>query len=180
MQVKIHYHRPPDRTTIFENELVHADDDVVITIMRATPLPRPMVINGRTVFEDGAPAIWFTFPDADYDVGRFHTRDGSFTGIYANILTPVKFVSPTEWQTTDLFVDVWLDADGSAHILDQEELQEAVEHGWVELDVAEKAQRTARKLVADHESGTWPPQVVYDWPLERILRTLRTTFRNPV
>jgi predicted RNA-binding protein associated with RNAse of E/G family len=166
--VKIHYHRPPDRTTIFENELVHAADDVVITIMRATSLARPMVINGKTVFEDGAPAVWFTFPDADYDLGRFHTRDGTFTGIYGNILTPVKFVSATEWQTTDLFVDIWLDADGSAHILDEDELQEAVEHGWIEHRTAEKAQLTARKLIADHERGTWPPRVVYDWPLERV------------
>jgi predicted RNA-binding protein associated with RNAse of E/G family len=177
MQVKIHYHRPPDRTTVFENELVHTSDDVVITIMRATPLARPMIVNGKTVFEDGAPAVWFTFPDTDYDVGRFHLRDGAFTGIYANILTPVNFVSPTEWQTTDLFVDVWVDLDGSVQILDEDELQEAVERGWVDRQTAENAARTAQRLVNRHRNGTWPPQVVYDWPLERIVRT---TFRNSV
>jgi predicted RNA-binding protein associated with RNAse of E/G family len=166
--VKIHYHRPPNRTTIFENELVYANDDVVVTIMRATPLPRPMIVNGKTVFEDGAPAVWFTFPDTDYDVGRFHTRDGTFTGIYANILTPVQFVSTTEWRTTDLFVDVWVDADGSAHILDEDELAEAVTRGWIEHEAAEQVRRTAHKLVTDYKRGTWPPQVVYDWPLERV------------
>jgi len=168
MQVKIHYHRPPDRTTIFQNELVYANDDVVITIMRATPLPRPVVVNDKTVLEDGAPAVWFTFPLADYDIGRFHTRDGQFTGIYANILTPVKFVSSTEWETTDLFVDVWLDVDGSVQVLDEDELLEAVESGWVDVETAERARRTAQRLVIDHGNGTWPPQVVYDWPLERI------------
>ncbi len=179
MQVKIHYHRPPDRITIFENELVYANDDVVITVMRATPLPRPMVIDNKTVFEDGAPAIWFTFPDADYDVGRFHTREGMFTGIYANVLTPVKFISPTEWHTTDLFVDVWLDMDGGARILDEDELQEAVVRGWIDRATAEKAQSTAFKLVADHQSGTWPPPVVYDWPLERV-RTMFEIAEWPV
>src|SRR5687767_13795876 len=105
--VKIHYHRPPDRTAVYENELVYSDDDVVVTIMRATPLPKPMIVNDCVVFEPNAPAVWFTFPGAHYDVGRFHTADSAFTGIYANILTPVEFISPTEWRTTDLFVDVW-------------------------------------------------------------------------
>jgi predicted RNA-binding protein associated with RNAse of E/G family len=45
-----------------------------------------------------------------------------FTGYYANILTPVRFHSPLDWETTDLFLDVWLDADGSATLLDEDEL----------------------------------------------------------
>jgi predicted RNA-binding protein associated with RNAse of E/G family len=169
MRVKIHYHRPPDRTTIFENELVHTSNDVIVTVMRATPLSRPIVIDGKTVLEDGAPAVWFTFPDCPYDVGRFHTRDRVFTGIYANILTPVEFVSPVEWRTTDLFVDVWLDSDGTVQVLDEDELSDAVTEGWLTHELADQARQTAHDLVADHRNGTWPPQVVYDWTIERIL-----------
>ena len=169
MQVRIHYHRPPDRTTIFENELLYSDDDVIVTVMRETPLPRPMVIHGKTVFESGAPAVWFTFPGADHDIGRFHTLAGEFTGIYANILTPVEFVSKYEWRTTDLFVDVWLGLDGSIRVLDEDELEEAVLNGWIVRERAEAARRSAYDLVSRHKDGTWPPAVVYDWPIERIL-----------
>ena len=168
MQVKIHYHRPPDRTTIFENELIYSDDAVIVTIMRATPLPRPLIIGGKTALEDGAPAVWFTFPDEPYDVGRFHNRAGEFTGIYANILTPVDFVSSTEWRTTDLFVDVWLDRDGNLSVLDEDELEDAVRNGWIDRALADEARRSAYDLVTRHANGTWPPAVVYDWPIERI------------
>lgn len=168
MQIEIHYHRPPDRTTIFRNELIHVAADVVITYMPATPLARPLVINGKTVLEHGGPAIWFTFPGLPYDLGRFHTRAGAFTGLYANLLTPVEFVSDTEWRTTDLCVDVWVDADGSTSVLDEDELDEAIAQGWIAADVGEAARQQAYALVEQATRGTWPPPVVYDWPLERI------------
>jgi uncharacterized protein len=167
--VKIHYLRPPDHVTVYENELVHAGSDATITIMRATQLKRPIVIQNKVVFEDGAPAVWFTFPDAEYDIGRFHTRSGEFTGLYANVLTPVEFVSPTEWRTTDLFVDVWADLDGSVHVLDEDELDEAADRGWVDNQTASRARTVAHQITREFREGTWPPSIVYDWPLERIL-----------
>ena len=169
MQVKIHYRRPPDRVTIFENELVYSSADVIITTMRVHSLAGPMVVNGRTVLENGSATVWFTFPDADHDIGRFHTADGEFTGIYANVLTPVEFLSEYEWRTTDLFVDVWLDKDGSVRVLDEDELDAAITNGWITREQAESARRSAHSLVARHKDGTWPPAVVYDWPIERIL-----------
>jgi predicted RNA-binding protein associated with RNAse of E/G family len=168
-RVKIHYRRPPDRITVYENELVFADAAVTVTMMRATQLARPMIVNERVVFENGAPAIWFTFPDADHDIGRFHTTAGVFTGIYANVLTPVEFVSPTEWRTTDLFLDVWADANGTAQVLDENELTDATARGWLDAETAARARATAGRIVRAYEDGTWPPPVVYDWPLERIL-----------
>lgn len=166
--VKVHYHRPPDRVTVYDNELVFASNEVTVTIVRATPLPRPMIISDRIVFENGAPAIWFTFPDADYDIGRFHSRDGSFTGLYANVLTPVEFISPAEWRTTDLFIDVWADCDGTVHVLDEDELDDAAARGWVDRETAEHARAAAYRIAREFREGTWPPSVVYDWPLERI------------
>ena len=167
--VKIHYRRLPDRITVYENELVHADDDVIVTLMRATPLARPVTVAGRTVLEHGAPAVWFTFPDAEYDVGRFHTTDQGYTGLYANVITPVEFVSRTEWHTTDLFVDVWAGADGTTVVLDEDELLAARAREWIDAGTAARARATAQRLLREYREGTWPPAVVYDWPLERIL-----------
>jgi predicted RNA-binding protein associated with RNAse of E/G family len=168
MRVKIHYRRPPDRITVYENELVHADAQVTVTMMRATQLRQPMRLHDRVVFENGAPAIWFTFPGADHDIARFHTSAGVFTGIYANVLTPVEFLSPTEWRTTDLFLDLWADEAG-VHLLDEDELADALERGWIDAETARQARTTAARLMQQHVDGTWPPAVVYEWPLERIL-----------
>lgn len=167
--VRIHYHRPPDRDAIYENELIYASDDVIVTIMRATPLARDVVVEGDIILENGAPAIWFTFPDADHDIGRFHTCEGAFTGLYANVITPVEIVGPSEWRTTDLFLDVWVGSGRPARILDEDELADALQRGWIDPATAQGARRTAHRLVAQYERGTWPPSVVYDWPLERIL-----------
>ena len=166
--VKIHYRRPPDRVAIYENELVHASADVTVTVMRATRLEKPVAFGDQVILENGAPVIWFTFPQADHDIGRFHTRAGVFTGIYANILTPVEFVSPTEWRTTDLFLDIWIGGDGIARVLDDDELAQALAHGWIDAATAQSARASARRLVDEHRNGTWPPRIVYEWPLERL------------
>lgn len=166
--VKIHYRRPPDRLTVYENEVLHVADDVTVTMVRATRLDKPARVGGEIILENGSPVIWFTFPGADFDVGRFHDRDGAFTGIYSNIMTPVDFISPTEWSTTDLFLDIWIGRDGTAVILDEDELATAVQRGWIDEETAESARATAQRLVQEHRDGTWPPAVVYDWPLERL------------
>lgn len=167
--VKIHYRRPPDRVSLYENELIWASEEVTVTVMRATRLARDVTVDGQIILQNGAPAVWFTFPGADHDIGRFHTRAGTFTGLYANVLTPVEFVSPLEWRTTDLFLDVWIGRNATrAQILDEDELEHALAHHWIDAVTAAQARATARRLVGQYAAGTWPPPVVYDWPLERI------------
>ncbi|MDX1675962.1 MAG: DUF402 domain-containing protein [Longimicrobiales bacterium] len=158
--------------------------------MPAAGVTRPTVVAGRTVLEPGSPVVWFTFPGARHDIGRFHTVDGTFTGYYANILTPVDLdadppgsgsdrtaedvAAPDDggvgdiWLTTDLFLDVFLDLDGEAHVLDRGELQEAVTVGWVDGTAAREAELEANRLVEAARVGAWPPPIVDAWPLDRV------------
>lgn len=174
--VHIHYHRPPDRTDIYRQELVLDGTEVKVTFQPATPLPRPVQVDGRTVLEPGSPAVWFTFPERWHDIGRFHDAAGRFTGIYANVLTPCQLhpaprdpAEPIRWDTTDLFLDVWLDADGSVTVLDRDDLQEALEEGHVTGELAATARAEADRILSAFKEGAWPPLVVEAWPLERIL-----------
>ena len=180
--ISIHYRRPPDRVDTFVNRLVHRAPGVIVTIMEATPLERPMVIAGETALEDGAPVVWFTFPDTAHDVGRFHRLDGTFTGYYANILTPVIFHDECTWETTDLFLDVWLRADGHIEVLDQDELAAAEDHGWISAGAADNARAEAARLTRAAAAGQWPPPVVHEWTLEktRALLEYGTTERDAV
>lgn len=165
--VEIHYRRPPDRLSVFRQRLVHEGDGCVVTLMEATPLAAPSRAGDRIILEPGAPVVWFTFPGAWHDIGRFHTADGRFTGYYANLLTPVRFLAPHVWETTDLFLDVWLDADGTALLLDEDELDAALATGWLDAGTAAAARAEADRLLAAARSGTWPPTVARDWTLER-------------
>jgi uncharacterized protein len=173
--VEIEYLRPPDRTTVFRQQLVHRTDECVVTLMERTPLKAPVRVGDRVILEPDAPAVWFTFPGLWHDIGRFHTAAGEFTGLYANVITPVEFRSPLHWQTTDLFVDVWLDAmaldEGGApapELLDEDELEEAALSGWLDPDTVHRARREARHVADRAGAGEWPPRIVLEWTLERV------------
>lgn len=171
--VHIHYFRPPDRSQLFVQELLHEDGEVSVTLARKVSLPIPVRIDGEVVLEEGSDAVWFTFPGAWHDIGRFHLADGRFTGIYANILTPCTFEPGGIWRTTDLFLDLWIPAGTEdISLRDEEELTEAEERGWVAPETAGRAREEARRLIEAFGRGEWPPKVVNAWPRERAMGRL--------
>lgn len=179
-RVRIRYRRPPDRTTVYEQWLVFEDGHVKVTLQPAMRLDPPLRIGGRTVLEDGSDAVWFTFPGAWHDIGRFHRADGSFTGIYANVIVPCVFEPGDEWDTTDLFLDVWLPGDGAEPVvLDADELHEGERRGWVSAATAARARAEARSLVDAARRGMWPPPIVARWTRERAAAALEAHGRGP-
>jgi uncharacterized protein len=164
--VEIHYHRPPDRVQRFEQEVVVRTPEWTATYLHEAKIERPVQAGGTVILEPGSPVVWFTYPGEWHDVGRFHLAGGRFTGYYANILTPVS-MAEDRWETTDLFLDVWLPPEGDAMLLDEEELAEAEERGWVDGSTAARARRHAAELIEAAGRGAWPPEHVRDWTLER-------------
>jgi predicted RNA-binding protein associated with RNAse of E/G family len=164
--ISIHYRRLPDRERIFHQTLVAEGDDHSITLLQEVDLEQPVRAGDTIILEPGAPIVWFTFPGLSYDVGRFYLRDGTFTGYYANILTPVEMNGDT-WRTTDLCLDVWLGRDGSVQLLDEDEFRLAVEQGWMDGVTARQACETAASLAASAAAGAWPNDIVRAWTLER-------------
>lgn len=170
--VRIHYLRPPDRQTVYVQQLVHHAPDVVVTYVERTPLARPLIVDGEVALEPGAPAVWFTFPGAWHDIGRFHRLDGTFTGFYANVITPVEFISDDSWRTTDLFLDVWKGRTGAPQLLDEDELEQAIRNGWVSGAQEAAARAEAERLLAAAAGAAWPPPPVREWTLERCRHVL--------
>jgi predicted RNA-binding protein associated with RNAse of E/G family len=140
----------------------------VVTLLERTPIIRPLLIDTRVALAPNAPAVWFTFPDAWHDIGRFHDASGSFTGFYANVLTPVTGLDGDAWETTDLFLDVWLPAaGGGARLLDSDELESAFAAQQLPAEWYARARNEAERLLAAAARGEWPPPVVHEWPLAR-------------
>ncbi len=165
--VHIHYLRPPDRERVYTQYLIYEEEGVKVTYAHDLNLESPKRIAGAVVLETGSEVIWFTFPGAWHDIGIFHRADGSFTGTYANILTPCVFEEGGVWRTTDLFLDLWIDPIGDLLILDEDELEEAEVKGWVDPDTAQRAREEIRALSAQAAAGLWPPEVVQKWTLAR-------------
>ncbi len=167
-RVEIYYRRPPDREQVFDQEVVHEDGEVIVTLARSMTFDAPMRIDGEVALESGSSVVWFTFPGAWHDIGRFYKGDGTFAGYYANVLTPVE-IEGRVWRTTDLYLDVWLSASGELQPLDEEEFEEAVARELIDRATATRAREEATRIIADAEAGSWPPPVVREWTLERAL-----------
>lgn len=143
-----------------------------MTYLEEAGVPAPVTVADRVVLDARSPAVWFTFPGAHHDIGRFHTPAGRLTGYYANVLTPVEIRTGAAdgvdvWRTTDLFLDVFLTPDGAVHVLDEDELRAAVRSEWIGPATARRARAEARRLVRVARRGEWPPPIVEEWPLER-------------
>src|SRR4051794_37728926 len=89
-RVTIHYRRLPDRDEVFRQIVVAETGSYVVTLLESAPLRKAVRVAGRVVLEPGAPVVWITYPGRWHDLGRFHLADGTFTGVYANVLTPVR------------------------------------------------------------------------------------------
>jgi uncharacterized protein len=170
--VGIHYHRPPDRTQLFRQYLVHDTPEVKITLATDLTFEVPVRIHDRIVLETGSEAVWFTMPGVWHDIGRLHRADGTFTGIYANIITPCAFETPTRWRTTDWFLDLWIDPDGRISILDEDEFEDAIAKGYVDETTEARVREEATRLKKWAEAGEWPPPIVHEWTRERAREAL--------
>jgi len=165
-RVRIHYRRPPDREQIFDQSVVFEREDVIVTLAEAMELDLPMRIDGAIALETGSSIVWFTFPGVWHDIGRFHRADGVFVGYYANVLTP-PVIEGRVWHTTDLYLDVWVAADGKVLLLDEDEFEEAVGREVLDAATAMRAREEATSLIAGAENGTWPPAIAREWTLEK-------------
>jgi predicted RNA-binding protein associated with RNAse of E/G family len=164
----IRYRRPGRAPETFRQGIVQREPEGIVTFLAAAARSKPLVLGGRVVLENGSPIVWLTVPGACYDVGRFHTRDGEFTGYYTNILTPPEFAGPCEWSTTDLILDVWQAVDGAARLVDEDDFLEAVERGVLDESLARAARAEAGRILRAAGRGDWPPAPIREWTLARV------------
>lgn len=170
-RVAIHYKRPPDRLRIYDQRIVHEEEDVIVTLSHPIESEVTMRHEGDIMLEKGSLALWFTFPDVWHDIGRFHRADQAFTGLYANILTPPIIDGPI-WHTTDLFLDVWQTPEGTTFLLDEDEFADAKAKELIDQETAARAWEEGQTILADAAHGVWPPHCVHEWTLERALAVL--------
>lgn len=117
----------------------------------------------------GYDATWFLFNGEPYDIGRFHRPDGTWTGIYVDVLEPVRWrnADPNTLEPlVDLFLDIWLTPKRECRILDEDEFTAAQVTGTLTPAQAVSARETAERVMAGIESGSFPPSWVWSGALE--------------
>jgi predicted RNA-binding protein associated with RNAse of E/G family len=161
--IELIYKRPPNRVNHFQQRLLYEDKDVIITTQRVKP-SNPIVIDGVTVLGDDFPVVWFVFADKWYDVGKVYNLQEQFTGYYCDIIMPMTRTE-THFEITDLFLDVWISPDGDHHILDEDEFESAIKNNAIGPDLANQARNALQNLIAEVQSGNFPPEVLSHWEL---------------
>lgn len=155
--VTLTYKRPPDRVNYFQQQLLYIDDDVIVTSQRVKP-SSPIVQNGETVLADNFAAVWFVFTGLWYDVGKVYNLANEWTGYYCDIMKPVKRRMNTAgeldcFEITDLFLDLWINPDGTYEIQDEDEFEEAIQIGAIDAELERKAREVLDTLIAKVKDG---------------------------
>ena len=155
--VTLTYKRPPDRVNHFQQELLYLDDDVIVTSQRVKP-SSPIVQNGETVLANNFAVVWFVFTGLWYDVGKVYNLNNEWTGYYCDIMKPVKrnldvTGQLNRFEITDLFLDLWINPDGTYQIQDEDEFEEAIQNGAIDAELEQKARSVLTALIAEVEEG---------------------------
>jgi len=168
------YKRLPDRINHFQQQLLYADEEVMVTSQRIKP-SSPIVQNGENVLGENFTAVWFVFTGLWYDIGKIYNLNNEWTGYYCDIMMPVKrpyLETPRirsgnssnslhqEFEITDLFLDLWINPDGSYEIQDEDEFEAAVQDGVINTELAEKARDALNTLIVEVAAEKFPPQFV--------------------
>jgi predicted RNA-binding protein associated with RNAse of E/G family len=171
-RIRYVYRRPGKPTTVYDQWLVLDRPDVKVTLQENYQGP-PLQVGHQVVLEPGAPIVWFLFPDAWHDIGRFHLADGAFTGWYTNLTTPVE-LTPEAWSAGDLFLDLWTPASGPSVWLDEDEFEAACRAGT--LDPATRRRVLNERALIDLQvaAGAWPPAIARDIDLSQARGLLQT------
>jgi predicted RNA-binding protein associated with RNAse of E/G family len=165
--VRFEYRRPGKATETFEQILVVEEPGYKVMLLERHA-GEAITIAGEPALDCGAPAVWFVFPGAWHDVGLFHRADGTATGWYTNICTPVQMVGD-RWSSTDLFLDHWLSRAGTDAWLDEDELEEAAATKLIGPDTYASVLRERDAITNLVRQRDWPPPEVRQMDLERAL-----------
>ena len=155
--VTLTYKRPPNRVNHFQQQLLYVDDEVIVTSQRVKP-SSPIVQNGKTVLGDNFTAVWFVFTGLWYDVGKVYNLNNEWTGYYCDIMKPVKRSIDASgklecFEITDLFLDLWINPEGTYQIQDEDEFEEAVQNGVIDAELERKTWEVMKTLIAEVEAG---------------------------
>ena len=69
---------------------------------------------------------------------------------------------------SEIGIEVWLPADGGGpRLLDRDQLDAALEAGWIDGDTGRRALAEADRILRACQTGAWPPPVAKEWTRER-------------
>ena len=155
----------PDR--VFDHELLrdHGPGGIIVSSFVYDGLPGgvfPVKDAGRfrEAFADGDHGLLVEYPQGLEVIAV--TRDGRLRGYYVNINLPYRRTEDG-YEAKDLFLDVWVWADGGFTILDEDEFTEAKKASLITEDESRFANETLGNVVRMINFHRFPPKEVIEF-----------------
>ncbi|KUH32182.1 hypothetical protein APY94_10745 [Thermococcus celericrescens] len=166
MPPKIHltYRRIPNRVLERDDEVVADFGNVVVAKSRFSGMLAPLRVNGVEVIKNGYRMLYFAFVGENYDILKVYDENGGFKGLYIDVLAYTRRDGNT-LEMLDLFLDIFVFPSGEAFLLDEDELEMALNYGVIDRETFDFAYRVAREILEKIKRKEFPPDIVweYEW-----------------
>lgn len=164
MEGRIHliYRRIPNRVLERDDEVVADLGNVVVARSRFEGMLAPLKVNGVKVIDNGYTMVYFAFVGRNYDVLKVYDGEGNFRGLYIDVLAYTRREGNTI-EMLDLFLDIFVFPNGEAFLLDEDELEMALNYGLIDRETFDFAYSVAREILEKIKRGEFPPEIVWDY-----------------
>ncbi|MFW6142213.1 MAG: DUF402 domain-containing protein [Candidatus Saliniplasma sp.] len=153
--VLVRYLRPDGEPREWEQTLLADRENVIVSTFRFH-LEKPFSpFDSCILIRDGYYGVMFDLLDRWYNVVKIYGYKKKLVGYYSDIRTPPKSIKGG-YKAVDLFLDFWVDLDGSYIILDLDEFQVAN----LSKDMEKHAKDAAKQLKDMIEKDSYPPKIV--------------------
>jgi len=164
MKIHLIYRRIPNRVLERDDKLIADLGEVIVAKSRFKGMLVPLRVDGVEVIKNGYTMIYFAFVEENYDILKVYDENGNFRGLYVDVLAYTRREGNT-LEMLDLFLDVFIFPDGRAFLLDEDELEMALNYGLIDRETFDLAYSVAGEILEKLKRGEFPPEIVweYDW-----------------
>jgi predicted RNA-binding protein associated with RNAse of E/G family len=164
MRIHLIYKRIPNRVLERDDEVIADFGNIVVAKSKFSGMLAPLFVNGVRVIDNGYGMVYFAFVGENYDILKVYDEKGNFKGLYIDVLAYTKRYNNT-LEMLDLFLDVFVFPSGETFLLDEDELEMALNYGLIDRKTFDFAYHVARHILEKLKRKEFPPEIVweYDW-----------------
>jgi predicted RNA-binding protein associated with RNAse of E/G family len=158
-KLHLRYVRLPDKVLDEYDEPVYRSELVIVGKSQIVS-EHSVTFNHEVVLAKGFQIIYFELMRKWFSVGKIVDPLGRHTGYYCDIVKPPRLLEDGGVEVTDLFLDLWVSPDLKYKVLDEEELENAFDRGWITKQLYGKAKDELKRLINTVERKRFPPLLV--------------------
>lgn len=140
------------RRRFIPDELIHLKDDIILTYQEDLIVTKWVTLHPRQDIARGLSAYYMK---RGIKVSKIYNKDNQVVYWYCDIIQVKKDIKKNTVIVEDLFLDVILYEDGAVHIMDLDELSDALDLKLITLQEATYALRVLDNLLKSIYNGSF-------------------------